>query len=59
MKVHLYIYCTPEEALTFLGLPDVSTLQADVVTKLRQCLLASVASVDPETLAKTWVPAGA
>ena len=59
MKIHFDIDCTPEEARTFLGLPDVSALQADVVAKLRERLLANVDSMDPETLLKTWMPAGA
>ena len=59
MKIHFDIDCTPEGARTFLGLPDVSTLQADVVAKLRERLLASVDSMDPETLLKTWMPAAA
>ena len=59
MKIHSDIDCMPEEARTFLGLPDVSVLQADVVAKLRERLLANVDSMDPETRLKTWMPAGA
>ena len=33
-------------------------LQADVVAKLRERLLANVDAMDPETLLKTWMPAG-
>ena len=59
MKTNFDIDCTPEEARTFLGLPNVSALQADVVAKLRERLLASVVSMDPETRLKTWMPVGA
>jgi hypothetical protein len=58
VKIHFDIDCTPEEARTFLGLPDVTTLQADVVEKLRERLMANVDAMDPETLLKTWMPAG-
>ncbi len=58
MKIHFDIDCTPEEARTFLGLPDVTALQADVVEKLRERLEANVEAMDPETLLKTWMPAG-
>jgi hypothetical protein len=58
VKIHFDIDCTPEEARTFLGLPDVSALQADVVAKLRERLLANVDAMDAETLLKTWMPAG-
>jgi len=57
MKLHFDIDCTPEEARAFLGLPDVSGLQADVVEKLRERLMANVDAMDPETLVKTWMPA--
>jgi hypothetical protein len=59
VKTHLDIDCTPEEARTFLGLPDVLAPQADAAAKLRERLLANVDSMDPETLLKTWMPAGA
>ena len=59
MKVHFDIDRTPEGALTFLGLPDVLAPQADAAAKLRERLLANVDSMDPETLLKTWMPAGA
>lgn len=37
MKVHIEIDCTPEEARTFMGLPDVNKVNAvyvDAVTKV-------------------------
>lgn len=37
MKVHVEIDCTPEEARTFMGLPDVNKVNAvyvDAVTKV-------------------------
>ena len=58
MKIHFDIDCTPEEARTFVGLPEVSVLQADVVARLRERSLANVNSMDPEKLLKTWMPAG-
>ena len=58
MKIHFDIDCTPEEARTFLGLPDVTKLQADVMEKLRERLVTIVDAMAPETLLKTWMPAG-
>ena len=59
MKIRFDIDCTPEEARTFLGLPDVSGLQADMVAKLRERMMANIEAMDPETMLRTWMPAGA
>ena len=58
MKIHFDIDCTPEEARSFLGLPDVTGLQADVVAKLRERLMANIEGMEPDALLKTWMPAG-
>jgi len=58
MKVHVDIECTPEEARTFLGLPDVQPVQAAVMKELETRLMSGMQAMDPETLMKTWVPAG-
>jgi hypothetical protein len=58
MKVHIDIECTPEEARTFLGLPDVQPVQAAVMKELETRLMSGMQAMDPETLMKTWVPAG-
>ncbi|MSO64702.1 MAG: hypothetical protein EXQ85_02665 [Alphaproteobacteria bacterium] len=58
MKFHFDIDCTPEEARQFLGLPDVATLQQEVVDRLRAKLLANIEVMDPEALLKQWTPMG-
>ena len=58
MKVHVDIDCTPEEARAFFGLPDVQPVQAAVMKELENRLMAAMQAMDPETLMKTWVPAG-
>ena len=58
MKVHVDIDCTPEEARVFFGLPDVQPVQAAVMKELEQRLMSAMQAMDPETLMKTWVPAG-
>ncbi len=58
MKIHIDIDCTPEEARSFLGLPDVQPMQAAVMEALQQRLLANIQAMDPESLVKTWLPAG-
>jgi hypothetical protein len=58
MKVHIDIECTPEEARVFFGLPDVQPVQAAVMKELETRLMSGMQAMDPETLMKTWVPAG-
>ncbi len=58
MKVHIDIDCTPEEARAFFGLPDVQPVQAAVMKELETRLMSAMQAMDPETLMKTWVPAG-
>ncbi len=58
MKVKIDIDCTPAEARAFLGLPDVAPLQDAVMGDVRERLLKTMATMDPETLLKTWIPGG-
>src|SRR5262245_10935161 len=58
MKVHIDIDCTPEEARTFMGLPDVQPMQEAVMKEMQDQMMAAMRSMDPETLIKTWLPAG-
>ena len=58
MKVHVEIDCTPEEARTFMGLPDVSKangVYVDTMTKAMQ----GVSSPDQlQEIAKSMAPMG-
>jgi hypothetical protein len=58
MKIKFDIDCTPEEARTFLGLPDVKPMQETMMKEVEQRLQANLQAMDPETLLKTWLPAG-
>ena len=58
MKISIEVDCTPEEARRFMGLPDVAPMQAALVEEMQKRLSANVASMDPEQLLKTWLPAG-
>ncbi|MXP65041.1 hypothetical protein E0493_16975 [Roseomonas sp. M0104] len=57
MKFNIEIDCTPEEARTFFGLPDVKPMQAAVMQKMERQMLDALASMAPEALMKAWVPA--
>lgn len=51
MKVTVNVECTPEEARTFLGLPDVGALQAAMQERVRE----AVADISPEGLMRHWL----
>ncbi|MCL2468636.1 MAG: DUF6489 family protein [Alphaproteobacteria bacterium] len=58
MKVTVNVDCTPEEARTFLGLPDVQPMQQAVMEELERQMLANVKAMTPESMMQTWLPAG-
>ncbi len=59
MKVTLDIECTPVEARTFLGLPDVSVLNDHLVKEMQTRMDANMAMLAPDELMKTWMAFGA
>lgn len=58
MKINVDIDCTPQEARTFLGLPDVEKMQDAVMAQLQAKMMENINSLDPESMMKTWLPAG-
>ncbi|MEH6527927.1 MAG: DUF6489 family protein [Sneathiella sp.] len=58
MKINVDIDCTPQEARTFLGLPDVEKMQEAVMAELQAKMMENVNTLDPESMMKTWLPAG-
>lgn len=58
MKFTMNVECTPEEARAFFGLPDVQPMQERLMADLEQQLRSNLRAMDPETIARTWFPAG-
>jgi hypothetical protein len=58
MKIKLDIDCTPEELRGFFGLPDVRPMQEELLKNVQERLSANLKTLDPETMLKTWLPAG-
>ena len=58
MKIKFDIDCTPEELRGFFGLPDVKPMQQELMQEVAERLRANVKALDPETMLKTWLPAG-
>ena len=58
MKMTIEIDCTPVEARTFLGLPDVSTLNEHLTAEMKKRMDVNMALLQPEELMKTWTAFG-
>ena len=58
MKITIDIDCTPEEARSFLGLPDVAPMQTAVMDEMQKRMISNLQAMDAEALLKTWLPAG-
>ncbi len=58
MKITLDVDCTPEEARRFLGLPDIGSMQDELVAELGRRMMSNLEAMEPEALIKTWLPVG-
>lgn len=59
MKLSIEVDCTPEEARRFMGLPDVSALNDQLVNEMRKSLEANLSMLAPDELIKSWMSFGA
>jgi hypothetical protein len=58
MKITIDIDCTPQEARTFLGLPNVEPMQDALVAQMQERLARYLDASDPDTLLRVWFPSG-
>ncbi|HXC88914.1 MAG TPA: DUF6489 family protein [Stellaceae bacterium] len=58
MKLHFDIDCTPEELREFFGLPEIKPMQDRLMAEAEERMRANLKALDPETMMKTWLPAG-
>ena len=58
MKITVDIDCTPLEARTFLGLPDVTPVQEAFVEALKERMNETIAAMDGDAMIKAWMPDG-
>jgi hypothetical protein len=59
MKMTIEIDCSPQEARSFLGLPDVSGLNEKLVEEMQSRMTANMAMLSPDELIKNWTAFGA
>ncbi|MBV8392344.1 MAG: hypothetical protein JOY81_04100 [Alphaproteobacteria bacterium] len=57
MKVNVEITCTPEEARSFFGLPDLKPMQDRVMAEIEEQMRKNLGAMSAEAIFKTWVPA--
>lgn len=58
MKLKIEVDCTPEEARAFLGLPDVTALNAHLVEEMKGRMDQNLDLLKPEELMRTWMTFG-
>ncbi|MDD2899433.1 MAG: hypothetical protein PHI31_12050 [Desulfuromonadaceae bacterium] len=56
MKIHFDIDATPQELRTFFGLPDVETLQKEMMDQIREKMLGGVEGFDIRSIMKPLLP---
>jgi uncharacterized protein DUF6489 len=56
VKITIQVDCTPDEARTFCGLPDVKPMQEAVMARLEQHMLEAAAAMSPDAILKMWMP---
>ncbi len=59
MKMTVEIDCSPQEARTFLGLPDVTALNDKLVEEMQKRMSSNMAMLAPDELIKNWSAFGA
>jgi hypothetical protein len=59
MKMTIEVDCSPEEARRFLGLPDVTALNEQVVEEMQKRVTANMALISPDEMMKNWMSFGA
>ncbi|MDB5458961.1 MAG: hypothetical protein JWO72_702 [Caulobacteraceae bacterium] len=58
MKVTIEVDCTPIEARSFFGLPDVTSLNDHLVQEMKNRIDSNLHMLQPEELLKNWMSFG-
>ena len=57
MKIHMDVDCTPDEARTLFGLPDVKPMQKAMMAEVETRMKKALTAMEPDALLKMWLPA--
>jgi hypothetical protein len=58
MKVTIEIETSPAEARAFMGLPDVTSLNEQLLGEMKSRMDSNLARLQPEELMKSWMSFG-
>jgi hypothetical protein len=58
VKMTIEVDCTPAEARAFLGLPDVSPINDQLVAEMQRRIEGNMSMLQPEELMKSWMAFG-
>ena len=58
MKVTVEVECTPVEARAFMGLPDVTPINEQMVSEMQKRLSNNMSMLAPDELLKSWMSFG-
>jgi hypothetical protein len=58
MKITINVDCTPLEARSFLGLPNVEPMQDAMIERMHGRLSSYLDSMEPEAIMNLWFPGG-
>jgi Family of unknown function (DUF6489) len=56
MKINIDIDCTPQEARSFLGLPDLGPLHAVYLERMEALVRDGLKAEDVESMMRAWMP---
>lgn len=56
MKITINVDCTPEEARTFMGLPDLKPIQDKLMQEMQDQMMAGLRSMDATEMLRAWMP---
>ncbi|MBK8173941.1 MAG: hypothetical protein IPK66_01145 [Rhodospirillales bacterium] len=57
MKINMDLECTPDEARTLFGLPDVKPMQQALMGEIEARMKKALTAMEPEAMLKMWLPA--
>lgn len=58
MKITINVDCTPAEARSFMGLPDVAPIQEEMLKEMKERTMANIKAMQPTELMQSWLPMG-
>ena len=58
MKFTVNVECSPEEARRFMGLPDVTPINEQLVAEMGKRMEQNLALMSPDTMMQSWMSVG-